>query len=88
MTFGQFQLPMWHTLDNKTTQIWWLTKMEYKYLKLLVIVLLLLLLTFDVFVTTSAHTLLFWLKWFVQIYSNVNRLLLIFFGFSRLNWVL
>jgi hypothetical protein len=40
--------------------------------KVVVIVLLLLLLLFDVFVPTSAHSLLFFDKWFVQIYLNVN----------------
>ena len=35
MTSGQFQPPVWHTLDLKTTQIWWLTNMECKHSKLL-----------------------------------------------------
>ena len=37
-----------------------------------VVLSLLLLLSFDVFVPTSAHPLLFVDKWFVQIYLNVN----------------
>ena len=42
-----------------TTQIWWLTNMEYNTFEVVVVVLLLLLLSFDVFVPTSAHPLLF-----------------------------
>ena len=73
MNFGQFQSQVWHTLDGKTTQIWWLVDMEYKHSTLwLLYVMLLLLFSFDVFVPTSAHLLIFLNKWFVQIYSNVN----------------
>ena len=31
----QYQLSIWHIVDHKTTQIWWLANMEYKHLKLL-----------------------------------------------------
>lgn len=34
MNFEQFQPPIWHTLDHKTTQIWWLVNMDYKHSKL------------------------------------------------------
>ena len=54
MHFGQFQPPIRHTLDRKTTQIW---LMEYKHPKLWLL-LLILLLSFDVFIPTSAHPLL------------------------------
>ena len=40
--------------------------------KVVDVVLLLLLLSFDVFVPTIAHPLLFSNKWIVQIYLNVN----------------
>ena len=42
--------------------------------RIVVVMLLLLLLSFDVFVPTSAHSLLFLDKWFVQIYVNANVL--------------
>ena len=28
MNHGQFQPPIWHTLDHKTAQVWWLANME------------------------------------------------------------
>ena len=34
MNFEQFQLPIWRTLDRKTTQMWSLANKEYIYLKL------------------------------------------------------
>ena len=56
-------LPIWRTLDGKTTQIWWLANMEYNTFKVVVVVFLLL--SFDVFVPTSAHPLVFLDKCFV-----------------------
>ena len=34
MNFGQFQPPIWRTLDRKPIQTWWLANMEDKHLKL------------------------------------------------------
>ena len=34
MNFGQCQPPIWCTLNHKTTQICWLTNMEYRHLNL------------------------------------------------------
>ena len=48
-----FQPPIWHTLDRKTTQIGWLAKREIQAFKVVVVTLLLMLL-FDAFIPTSA----------------------------------
>ena len=40
--------------------------------EVLIVVLFLLLFMFEIFVLTSAHPLLFLVKWFVQIYFNVS----------------
>ena len=34
MNLGQFQWPIWCTLDHKTTQTWWLVNMKYRHSKL------------------------------------------------------
>ena len=59
-------------LQNYTNMV--VGKHGIQTFKVVVVVLLLLLLSFDVFVPTSAHPLLFLDKWFVQIYLNVNSI--------------
>jgi len=53
MKFGQSQLSIWHTLDSKTSQIWWLVNIEYKHLKWWLLYYFFYLILFDVFVPTS-----------------------------------
>ena len=63
MNLGQCQSSIWRTLDHKTTQIWWLTNIEYKYSKSWSLCHCFFLLSFDVSVLTSTHPLLFLGKW-------------------------
>ena len=70
---GQFQLPVRCILDCNITQIMMVGKHEVQTIfEVVVVVLLLLLLSFDAFVPTCAHSLLFLDKRFVQIYLNVS----------------
>ena len=67
MNLGQLQSSLTYTrLQNYTTLV--VGKHGIHTFKVVVVVLLPLLL-FDVFVPTSAHSLLFLAKWFVQIYT-------------------
>ena len=70
MNFEQFQLSIWCTLDGKTIQIgnWWTWNTNIQSCGFSVV-------SFNRkscdFFPASAHLLLFFDKWFVQIYSNV-----------------
>lgn len=73
--FGQFLPPIWRTLHRKTTQIWWLADMNTNIWSCGRCVVAFVV---DIwcFVPTSAHPLLFWDEWFVQLYLDVTCLLL------------
>jgi hypothetical protein len=74
MNFGQFQRPIYMTYtrsQNYTNMVGGEHGIQI-YQSVVVVVLLLSLLSFDVFVPTNAHPLLFLDKWFVQIYLSIN----------------
>ena len=67
-----FQPPIWHTLDlqNYTNVV--VGEHGIQISKVMIVVLFLLLFSFDVFIPTSASSLLFMAKWLVQMYLNVS----------------